>query len=242
MKKSHLLARTAVGAVATLALASAHGQSTYDWTGFYAGGSLGAMAFDSEIDDYWCFMACDAPSSTELEFSAALQGGYNWQVGDNFVVGVEADIGTGAEANDTVRFNPESGVRWNNEWNWLMTFRGRAGLNVNRTMIYVTGGLAVADGDFSAEEFGPNESDDYFARNSSTLTGLVGGVGIEHAVTDRLRVKAEVMTLSMPDEQDCWRRRNQTDGACVRNEGASDDFVQWRTSATNVRLGLNWVF
>lgn len=226
-------------ATAALTLGAAPAASAYDWTGFYAGGYVAATAFETDTADYWCWYACDAPGDSEIEFSIGAQGGYNWQVGENFVTGIEADIATGAKSSETINYSSDSGVRWKSEWKWLLTVRGRAGLNVNRTMVYVTGGVAFADGDFSAREFYSGDFPDE-AKTSKTLTGLVGGAGIEHALTDTLRLKVEVLSIVMPKEEACWRELG--DSECWAGENANDDYVHWKTSGTSVRLGLNWNF
>jgi outer membrane immunogenic protein len=241
MKKT-TLSQLILGATAAFAVGSAQAANGYDWTGFYAGGYIGATAFETETNDYWCFFACDAPGDSEIEFAIGAQGGYNWQVGENFVLGIHADIGTGASSSETISYGFDDGVEWESEWNWLLTIRGRAGLNVNRTMLFVTGGLAIADADFSAIEIDEGLKDDYNAKASETLTGLVAGVGIEHTLTDTLRLTAEVLSIVMPKEDACWRRFGNIDNACVTNEGANDDHVHWKTSGTSIRVGLNWLF
>ena len=240
--KNQKVPQLLLGVTATLALGSVHAANGYDWTGFYAGGYIGATAFETDTSDYWCFFACDAPGDSEIEFSIGAQGGYNWQISDNFVAGIEADLSTGAKSSETIRYGFDDGVEWKSEWKWLLTVRGRAGLNVNRTMAYVTGGIAFADAKFSATEIDDGLMDDYYARTSKTLTGLVGGAGIEHALTDTLRLKVEVLSIIMPKEDACWRRMGQDDGACVAGEDANDDYVHWRTSGTSIRLGLNCNF
>lgn len=240
IKKTKLTGLLAGAAALTLGAVPA--ASAYDWTGFYAGGYIGATAFETDTNDYWCFFACDAPGDSEIEFAIGAQGGYNWQVGENFVLGIQADIGTGASSSETISYGSDDGVEWESEWNWLLTVRGRAGLNVNRTMLYVTGGLAFADADFSAIEINDGLQDDYNAKASETLTGLVAGAGIEHALSDTLHLTAEVLSIVMPKEDACWRRFNQNDNACVAGEGANDDYVHWKTSGTSIRIGLNWRF
>ena len=245
--KNIKLSQLILGATAAFAVGTAQAANDYDWTGFYAGGYIGATAFETETNDHWCFFACDAPGDSDVDFAIGVQGGYNWQVGENFVLGVHADLGTGASSSETIRnrINVDGSIdatEWESEWNWLLTLRGRAGLNVSRTMIYVTGGLAVADGDFSAIEIDNGLKDDYNASTSETMVGLVAGAGIEHALTDTLRLTAEVLSIVMPKEDACWRRFEENNNACVASEGANDDYVHWKTSGTAIRVGLNWNF
>jgi outer membrane immunogenic protein len=83
------------------------------------------------------------------------QIGYNWQV-KQFVLGVEADgVGTdlhGSSASATRSFGPPIIPITVNQTvtvdfghiDWMATFRGRAGIAIDRALFYVTGGAAVA--------------------------------------------------------------------------------------------------
>lgn len=103
--------------------------------------------------------------------------GFNWQYG-SFVYGLEAD-GSWLSNKET-EFNSWDTHRW--KMNWLATFRARAGLAVDRTLLYLTYGLAVAKPkNHWCSGFGGSDCDDGFASTSKTRVGRVVGAGIEYA-------------------------------------------------------------
>lgn len=233
MRKLGLVVATA--AAFSVGAASANDQN---WSGFYVGGVVGATAFKTDTADYWCWYACDAPGNSEVKASGGLTMGYNWQLSKNFVVGIEADISSGAKSSESMNWSSTDGVNWKSEWNWLATVRGRAGLAVDRTLVYVTGGLAIADAEYRAQEFYTGATDPYRASFDGKLRGLVAGAGVEHALTKNMSFKAEYLYVSMPKKSGCW----ENNGGCYNTGGANDESVHWTSSANLVRAGLNWKF
>ena len=242
IKKLGILAATTA---VVFSMGSAHAEDTglHNWGGLYGGATVGATSFKTDTADYWCWYACDAPGNSEVKLSGGLTGGYNWQLSDNFVVGIEADISTGAKSSETINYREDSGddgVTWDSKWSSLATVRGRAGLAVDRTMVFVTGGLAIAKAKYDAQSFYPAYPQ-YEDRASwdGNLTGLVVGVGVEHALTKNMSLKAEYLHVAMPKKSACWR----DDGDVCQDEGAeNDDTVHWTTSADMFRVGMNWKF
>ncbi len=218
-----------VVATAAAFSASAASADEYNWGGAYGGVVVGATAFktDTVDDGQW---VDGAFANSEDQASVGLTAGYNWQLSKNFVVGIEADISSGAENSETT--DDYGAANWKNEWNWLATVRGRAGLAVDRTLVYVTGGVAIADAEYSAWEV-TSHSNPERASWDGKLTGLVAGAGVEHALTENMSFKAEYLYVTMPKESACWT----LDGGCI-----GIDPVQWDSSASMVRVGLNWKF
>jgi outer membrane immunogenic protein len=137
------------------------------------------------------------------------QVGYNWQV-NQFVLGVEADaVGTGlkgstASASRTIGA-PIFAVPVTQtvtvdfgHIEWMATFRGRAGLAVDRALFYVTGGAAVAgiSGSTTTLINGPGISipaGTFSASNGGAATrwGWTVGGGIEWAFSQNWSVAGE---------------------------------------------------
>ena len=114
------------------------------------------------------------------------QIGHNFQSG-HYVYGVEADWNwTGLK--DANRDYTSSAWFTQAEIGWIATFRGRMGLAVDRTLVYVTGGLAVANIKSHWGGSGYQNND-----GSRTKAGWVAGVGVEHQFTDRWSVKGEFL-------------------------------------------------
>ncbi|MFT7229361.1 MAG: outer membrane immunogenic protein [Methylophilaceae bacterium] len=99
---------------------------------------------DPEVADVWA-ATNDKKSDSGLGFG--IKGGYNWQT-NNFVYGVLADLTyvdaeIKSETSDGINSNDHSYKRVD-KLNWLATFRGKAGVDINGFLPYVTAGLAVA--------------------------------------------------------------------------------------------------
>jgi outer membrane immunogenic protein len=151
-----VIAALAFGAPAQAADAPIKGpyykaEPVFNWTGFYVGGHVGYGWGDLNGVDVDGFLG-------------GVQVGANLQFARNWVIGVEADIA----ATDI----GVGGLRQD----WLFTARARLGYAWDRTMLYVTAGIAATD------------------TNNVAISGFAGGVygvGIEHAFAPRWSVKAE---------------------------------------------------
>src|SRR4029077_2351389 len=78
--------------------------------------------------------------------------------------------------------------------NWLATVRPRLGYVWDRTVLFVTGGLAVTDVHFS-DSFIDAFGDAGSSSVSQVKTGWAIGGGAEYAVTNNWSVKAEYLHL-----------------------------------------------
>lgn len=191
----------------------------YDWTGPYVGINAGfafGLPHASTADDcdWYCYpgvveLPGGDPLSDDLNDAFpffGIQAGFNYQVDANFVLGIEADIQTGdlaGRGNDDD--DPEVASLAPPPWvsdlrpdlDWWGTLRGRAGVTMDRTLIYATGGLAwghttTPDFWWLPDGFGTEE----------TRVGYAIGAGIEHAVNDSISVKAEYLFVNLGDQGD----------------------------------------
>jgi outer membrane immunogenic protein len=159
------------------------------WSGLYGGVFGGYGSGDADIlfntknenGDFW---------NLDQDIEGELFGGrigYDFQSG-NFVFGLYADI---AYANiDGDRSNPGGPpVGFKTEIDTIATLQGRIGilLNNNRTLLYLHGGGALADVTLSGSGGPAND----FNSQSDWRAGLVGGIGIEHMLTNNLSIYAE---------------------------------------------------
>jgi len=153
----------------------------FNWTGFYlginGGGAWGRSQWDG-IDKF--------------NISGGLIGGtigYNWQLGGQWVLGVEGDIDwTGIRGSTNNNFLCPLGCETRNHW--LATARGRAGYAWDRFLPYVTAGLAL--GDVAAARPG-------FPAGTNTTAGWTVGAGVEFAVVPNVSVKAEYLFVALSD-------------------------------------------
>ncbi len=147
----------------------------YDWSGIYAGASVGA-SFDAFDTLYGA-----PPVGTTFDsngFTGGALAGVNFQNGQ-FVYGVEADINFKLGDDTAV----VAGVPLTAKSDWFSTLRGRAGYAFDRYMLYGTGGLAF--GDVSLSTPGASVSD--------TRVGWTLGAGLEAAITDNFTLRGEYL-------------------------------------------------
>lgn len=203
-------------------------QTAYDWSGFYIGAVAGGGVFGNEFSDlnenfiygHW----------TNGGFGATVGGtiGFNVQYG-SAVFGIEGD-------GSWVSFKrSNSSVSWETQfdaqWNWLATIRGRAGLAVDRTLVYVTAGAAFVGFKnkvyYPANGCGPGDC----AQLNKNQVGFVGGGGVEYAFTNNWSFKAEYLFVGVPEKQ-------------VSDSFNPDPDYQYHFSSTAhiARIGLNYKF
>jgi outer membrane immunogenic protein len=140
----------------------------FTWTGPYAGVVAGygwgtfdggpALGGDIDIDG----------------FQAGGFLGYNFDMGNGFVLGAEVDaLWSGLEGANAV---PIAG-----DLDWVATARVRAGVDVGRVLIYGTAGVAFGGAELSAGG----------GSISNTHTGWTAGAGADVALSDNMFLRAE---------------------------------------------------
>ncbi len=234
-----MIARTLTAAAALmLPIAAAAQTPNANWTGGYGGfvGTLGIMSADPA--DHWCYVACDSASMATWGGAAGVTLGYNMQQG-NFVFGVEGDINAGKF--DNYEFHEGSSYRssMGAKWGAHGTLRGRAGLAVDNTMFFVTGGIAAVRAsyrqDYVSAEFADNRG---FMPLTKTQVGLAAGAGVEHAISPRMSVKLEYLYIGLPSVNGGNYYLDIDDPASIRE----DSRITYRSDAHLFRFGVNYRF
>lgn len=171
----------------------------FSWTGGYIG-VHGGYAWGKTHDK-------NNPAAVKKDIEgglAGVQAGYNWQLDNNLVLGVEGDVSFGS-VNDKWRDdNQYSGYYTEDKVTALGTLRARLGYAAGNFMPYVTGGLAIGktkhtlgcDGDLARTPGGSCNSDrtrEFHTSKSDTSTGYVVGFGGEYAFTNNWTFKAEYL-------------------------------------------------
>jgi outer membrane immunogenic protein len=222
------------------------------WTGFYAGVHGGVVRHEAtshDLDGATSFFVSTGPlpfpGSVTTSATGGLAGGhvgYNWQ-SRNFVFGVEADFaGTfGTDAN--VTFGAFGGVLnqvVSSELKWLSTFRVRAGLDVNGTLVFVTAGAAVANvksawsAGFIDGTIPPVTN---IFQDDSIRIGWAAGGGIEHRFGSNWSARLEAMFVDLG-------KANQS--KTVVQSSSTADFgtfrAQWENTAIIARGGVTYHF
>jgi outer membrane immunogenic protein len=184
--------------------------AVYNWTGFYVGGNVGyawgRSSTDTVLDptSSWAVEPLDFRNQlvgfsnqrlSPAGVNGGVQAGYNYQAG-SWVVGVEADV-SASDLRESVTVIGQNGpvLRTINESirnDWFATFRPRVGYAADRTLLYVTGGLAVGNVKGSwdlASDNGYTKT----GRAEETKVGWTVGAGAEHAFTPNWSVKLEYL-------------------------------------------------
>lgn len=162
--------------------------ATYDWSGLYIGGWVGNA----------CINGGTLLDSTATEFivdGCGLKGGalagYNYQVND-WVLGVEVDYGLSSRIVE----NTDPGADFNVKFDGLGSARAKLGYAFDDTMVFLTGGLAYADAELSG---GTGAAGTPFKTNENIWGWVIGG-GIEHAMTDAIRIRLDYMYSDFSDK------------------------------------------
>jgi outer membrane immunogenic protein len=153
------------------------------WTGFYVGGHLGYLWGHTEI--------AEADTLTVVALGptngwvGGVLAGANWQIG-SLVLGGEADFGwSNATGNGAALLTPSETFKY--EINWTSHARARIGYDFNGTLVYLAGGLAVAQA--HVEEV---EAITLFT-GGGTYTGASIGGGVEHIFTPQISGRIEYL-------------------------------------------------
>ncbi len=191
------------------------------FNGFYIGGNIGVTSHTAHRNDLDGFLTDNSGWSTiDTGFVGGIQGGYDWQCGSS-VYGLLVDW-DGTTIGRTLNDNPNDTVGnfIKDNHSWLTTIRGRAGLAVSNSLIYVTGGAAVAKIKTTWNSGGVSFN------HNDTRWGWVGGFGTEYALCNNWDIGAEVLYLN-------FANKNKT--FTTSTFGHSD-------SSASLRFFLNWRF
>jgi outer membrane immunogenic protein len=179
-----VFAAAEVAQAADLALpAAAPPAAAYSWSGLYLGlnaGYAGTKLTETLSD-------CSGSASANIPGAVGgFQIGGNYQIGA-VVLGLEADF----DATTATKSIVVSATSNTAQIPWIGTLRGRAGVALDRWLLYVTGGGA-------ATELVSNVTLPGVATSSvnATHAGWTAGGGIEAAITNDLSARLEYLYLS----------------------------------------------
>jgi outer membrane immunogenic protein len=159
----------------------------YNWSGLYIGGHIGGLWADKDWTDVTFGVPFDDGSSDVSGFLAGGQIGFNWQAA-NWVFGVEFDASwTNADGSHGCLFNV--GLTCQTEINWLSTATGRIGYAFNNVLLYVKGGFAWMNEDYSQLITGTGSV--LALAEDESRTGWTVGAGVEYGFTPNWSLKLE---------------------------------------------------
>ncbi len=198
----------------------------YNWTGFYIGVNAGvgwANGGNVTVNDP-VLGAQSVSVSSHSGFLGGGQLGYNIQAGA-MVYGLEADIQY-ASIGSSVNWGPygKLGLSTGSSGEYFGTVRPRLGYAIDRTLLFITGGLAYG---------GLNSSP--LSGNATSNVGYALGGGVEYAFTQNWTAKIEALYINLSNGS--ARTVYVTNGGAVypvsANSGNGGGFV---------RVGVNYKF
>jgi outer membrane immunogenic protein len=266
MKKQFLMS-AAVGALVATNPAMAQPPApvpTYNWTGFYGGLNVGwswgngAVTYNEPALQQQIFHTLPTSFSGPSELDGAVGGaqiGYNWQINNAWVAGLEADWQAASEvANGSFNF-PVSNIegltgQLGSQILWFGTVRGRVGwLYAPDVMVYATGGLAYgkvdAAGSFSASiptGAVPSPIRQWAFEQSAINTGWTVGGGVEGNVQNLPNVtwKVEYLYVDLGSISGCGFDTLPAAAGGVTFGGPHPFSFNAHFTDNIFRVGLNW--
>ncbi len=187
----------------------------FSWTGFYLGLNAGYGWGSFTQGGGQLF---GKPSG----FQGGVTGGFNYQIGQNFVLGLEGDWDlTAINAKQDLPF---FGFNGKGQLNSLATVRARAGFAADRALIFLTGGLAMGSVTANVNDW---RAVPFFGSQSTFNAGWALGAGLEYAFTNKISAKAEYLFTSL-SSKDYFH--------------FSPDWSTTGLNVSNVRFGVNYHF
>lgn len=204
----------------------------FTWAGFYVGLNAGVgWAGSRDVT-----IVGPTPGSSGVlsggggdgSFVGGGQVGYNWQSGA-WVYGLEADIQY-VDVGGDVAWGPYTWwARGGDDGGYFGTVRARLGYAIDRTLIYITGGLAYG---------GLNSNP--LTGNDTSNTGWTIGGGIEYAFTNNWTVRLEGLYVDLSEGRKSRFFVNGPGG--VLPAGTYTATTDSGSGAGLVRVGVNYKF
>lgn len=216
MRHKSLMAIGIIGLSAINVMTSAHAQTNQiNWSGFYAGGSLGAIdgraSFGAATADDFSGSYFSSPDADQIasesdnslsqsKLTAGLFGGFGKQY-NHWYLGIETNInsfdfdetttsGAVYESNPVSEFRHEMTVKSD----WQAMLRSRVGWAERNWLAYLTAGVAVSrfslDASFSDDLLAGAAGHD---SESETKFGWVVGLGGEYALSENWSIRGEYL-------------------------------------------------
>lgn len=192
----------------------------FSWTGFYIGGNVGwGWANNSLSYTTLGLGTFDYNVGNTNGFLGGLQAGFNYQLANNVVLGLEADYQWTDLGSDTLLIGGPLGAgAVSQNVDSFGTIRARLGYAMDRFLPYITGGAAYAKLNYT-DPFGLN-----FGNNK---WGWTAGAGVEYAITNNFTVKGEYLYAGFSDTTQAYLNGDQ---------------ISASTDIQTLRVGANYKF
>ena len=188
---------------------------TFSWTGFYFGGQIGGSWSDTKK-----LVDLEGGSLDASGFIGGLYAGYNYDFGNNIVIGAETDwVWSGLHKTYEGSYTKGEKTYLSNikfKEHWAGATRVRVGYAMDRLLPYIAGGVAYAKltTDSGAK---PADSDEDLvtADGSDTLIGWTIGAGVDYALTQNVLLRVEYRYNDLSKKEDDSRLKYKTNDVRV---------------------------
>lgn len=176
----------------------------FTWTGFYVGGHVGSGwgTTESTLNSLTVggvpfipspgVAAVPGVSASRNGFIGGVQAGYNWQTASPLVLGIEGDF-SWSDVKGTAPC--VAGIfpltQCSAKDKWIADITGRVGVTVDHALLYVKGGVAWQNTDYTIASTTVFPAPTFAFAASNTHTGGLLGVGVEYAFMAHWSAKVE---------------------------------------------------
>ena len=163
-------------------------QAIFDWGGLYIGAHSGYSRGSSRA-----VLWDPAPSAVSQDFSgvvAGAQAGYNLRTSAGLVFGVEGDLTFPSylTSNSVVSLIGKPQGAFAEQWDYVVTARGRVGYASSHWLLYATGGLALM-----GERFVNMAAVGLEEKHIGVRLGWAAGIGAEYAFAPHWTARLEYL-------------------------------------------------
>lgn len=185
------------------------------WAGGYIGGQIGYNWAKTKLYGYNSDLSANSNG-----FMGGIYTGYNWEFSNAYLFGLEGDINYSDLSQDTEIEIKDRDYDWNSRVEWEAALRARFGINYERWLPYVAGGLA-----FAGIKHNLTTGNTDIGTASHIAVGFTLGAGVDYALTNNLLLRAE------------YRYSD------YGKKGIDDnDLVEAKLTTNNIRLGIAYKF
>ena len=218
----------------------------YSWTGAYIGASIGG-GFSTYKAELFGPTGSDTHYSIHQNMNGILGGvfaGYNYQLSNNVVLGVEADLdASGVRARTTAFTNP-AGVVINSGSSaedsstrlpWQGSLSGRLGYAFGNVLLYTTGGVAYAQVKSTYNWLAPPAGRIDYGNHGKF--GWTLGVGAEYALNQNWSVRGEYRYESFGSIRD-----NLVKSSLGAGVPGTSNYLKFRLNENIIKVGVAYKF
>jgi opacity protein-like surface antigen len=203
-----LIKVAAIAATTSLGGAAAAQDFVQDWEGFYAGIHAEASTYAVATTDPNNSFLNDFPEQSLIVGHGGVTGGYNYMLGENFIIGAELDYTSELAIDEFFSSNAAetTGVQFDWRLEGITTLRGRAGFVNGNALTYMTVGVANATSKMETYQVDTGNGivscdTSNCAETSDDILGLALGAGVDWAFREDWVARVEIQHYAFENVQ-----------------------------------------